>query len=228
MGCFAVYSGLESSKREEYPVFRQGIVWLMMASSPVSEPDPEHIMAAVFARLDLDAYRQIHGASWTKHRTDEDISNGADRSTGKRREAFAVWGDGLRMMQRKTQRDGEPVDEKAERLPFFLEPDLLSRFTFSLAKPAQVRCGDRRTCWYLKFAPKPGMLPASSEMEEQLLGKSSGTILVDTEHFGIVRADARTSAPHRSFKVSVDWFVVSMTQQMTDGTMGPSRIEMTF
>jgi hypothetical protein len=131
------------------------------------------------------------------------------------------------MLQQKVSRNGAPVSERPQPLPFFLEPSLLERFSYTLDDPAVVPCGNR-TCYRLLFAPTPGAIQRGRDIEQRLLESSVGTLLVDTGHYGIIRADAHTVQPYTSFKVDVYWFEVSLTQVQSRGVMVTVMIEMSY
>lgn len=202
-------------------------VALIQATASVSvESDISIIQARMLERLKRDAQRQVRGASWTKDRLDEDISD-PKSSKVEHQERYRVWGDGTRVLQRKTSRDGRLVREKAEPLPFFLEPSMLARFQFKFATPREVPCGDH-SCWMLAFAPRSGEVDRSDDPERTMLTASVGTVLVDKASHVILRVEGRMTTPHRSFLYTVLWSRVTITQAMHNGVMIVATIEIRF
>ncbi len=193
---------------------------------PPVVPSVELIKAAMIERLRGDVRRQIHGGTWTKERIDEDISDPL-KPRVEHREQYAVWGDGVRMMQRKVIRDGKPQRDAPQPLPFFIDPALLARFEFNLAEPAEVPCDDHE-CWRLSFAPRLGEVDVSDDPDRKMFSSSVGTLLVDKATYAIIRAEGHMAVPYRSFLYDVLWSTVTITQTMHNGVMVVSTIEISF
>jgi hypothetical protein len=193
---------------------------------PPAVPLIENIKMAMMDRLQRDAKRQTHGARWTKERVDEDITDPL-KPRVEHREQYAVWGDGVRMLQRKVMRDGKPQREAPKPLPFFIDVALLARFEFNLAEPAEVPC-DNRECWRLSFAPRLGEVDVSDDPDRKMFASSVGTLLVDKATYAIIRVEGHVAVPYRSFFYNVLYSSVTITQAMHEGTMIVMTIELSY
>lgn len=203
------------------------VLALLLQGAPAEpQPDLQQVLKGVFARAQRDADRQVAGARWIKGRTDEDISDPL-RTKTEHTERYSVWGDGTRVLQRKTVRDGKNVSDRPAPLPLFINCTFLEQFDYVFAVPAQVPC-DTGECWRLDFVPKAGAFPETGDLEQLMMGSTSGTLLVDSASYGILRADARTLQPYKSFAVDIFWFSVSLTQVPVDGTMVTATIEISY
>ncbi len=205
---------------------------LLQAAPQAPQPDLQDILQEMFARARRDAARQVAGARWTKSRIDEDITDprstvDPSRVKVEHRERYRVWGDGTMVRQLKVWRDGKDVSESAQPLPLFIDGDFLQQFEYALGMPARVPCDDHE-CWRIAFTPKPDAGPRDGDLDQVLLGSAAGTLLVNCEDYGIVRADAHTLQPYNSLVFDVYWFSVSLTQVPVDGTMVTATIEMSF
>ncbi len=206
----------------------QMIVALVLQAtiSALPEAKIDAIRTGMFERLERDARRQTSGATWTKNRTDMDITNPQAVKIS-RIERALVWSNGAQMLQRATWRDGKNVQDDIEPLSAFMNPALLAGFDFFLERPDHEPCGTGQTCWRLGFAPRKNSKPRGN-LEQQLLESSAGTLFVEQEHFGIVHVDAHITRPYTSWKVDVSSFVLSMTQMEIDRTMVTSTVEFSF
>lgn len=201
---------------------------LLQAAPQAPQQDLQVVLHHMFDRAHRDGLRLVAGAKWTKNRTDEDIADPDPRKRKtEHRERYRVWGDGTLMLQLKVERDGKAVSESSKPLPLFIDEEFLNRFEYAFEDPALVQCGDRE-CYRLAFMPKGSLTPPDGELEQVLIAQASGTLLVDSTDYSILRADAHSVRAHTTFMYDVYWFSVNLTQQAVDGVMVTSFIEMSY
>lgn len=190
------------------------------------ETSVEVVRLAMMGRLQRDVHRQIRGARWIKVRIDKDITN-PNTPRIEHRERYDVYGDGSRMVQRKTMRDGVVVREQSQQLPFFIEPSLLEKFEFTFTEPFNVPCGEHE-CWRLSFAPKPSLTERTDDEDRKMFATSAGTLLVEKSTNAIVRVDAHMTQPLRTWLYTVAWSTVTITQSFHEGVAVVATIEMSY
>lgn len=204
-----------------------GLLLQAVISAPVTTPSIHEIRAAMFERLSADSQRLISGSRWTKERVDEDISNPRTPKI-EHREQYAVYGDGTRMLQRKTLRDGVALHEPSRPLSFFLEPSLLEKYEFTLSEPIEVPCDDHE-CWRLSFAPRVGLIDdVMGDDDRKMFAASVGTLLIEKGSHAIVRVDAHMAQPLHTWLYTIEWSSVTITQTLHDGVAVVATIEISY